>query len=280
MLNQQNCGSWLSRIHVGLTRALIFPGIYGLLSAEAGAIHIYTLENGNSSVRINAGSQTGMYDWTVDGQDQLNQEWFWYRIGDADPEASIDKISCPTVVQPTPSTLKTTYANRKVSIQVLYSLVGGSSRSGAANISEQIKIRNLTAHALDFHFFQYADLDFSGTTQLGKNLAGLFNEAFVTGSGSSVTDNIDTEVSPGANHGVAGLDTLSRLNDLLPTTFTDCVGPSTNTCWTLEWDSTLAANGTLILSQVMNLDPVPVPEPSGLCFILIGLIACSSLKRS
>ena len=281
MLYQKMSGSRCSRIPVAAIKLLLCLGTHGLLPSQAGATYIYTLADANASARIDVSSQTGLRDWTVDGQDRLNQEWFCYRIGSAGPEASIDTISCPAVVQQTASTLKTTYANNRISIQVLYSLTGGSSGSGAASVSEQIQIRNLAGHALDFQFFEYADLDFPGTTQLEQDPAGLFNEAFVNGSGSSVSDTLDTEISPGANHGVAGLGTLCQLNDPVPTTFADHPGPSPNAGWTLEWDSAIAAKGTLLLTQVMNFDSLPVPEPSVLSLMLLGLAGFSSfLKRS
>ena len=49
------------------------------------------------------------------------------------------------------------------------------------DIAETITITNNTAAAIPLHFFQYSNFDIGGpggdTVQLGKNLAGLFNEA-------------------------------------------------------------------------------------------------------
>ncbi len=129
----------------------------------ASATPIYTLSSGNSSVSINVGSQTGMYNWTVDGQNQLNQQWFWYRIGNSGPAASIDTISSPTASLLTAGILSTTYANARFSVNVLYSLVGGAPGSGASDLSEQILIHNLTGSTLSFDFFQYADFNLGGT---------------------------------------------------------------------------------------------------------------------
>ena len=259
-----------------LVRTVICLGICGLLPGNANACNIYTLSNGNSSISVDAGSQRGMCDWTVDGRDQLDQQWFWYRIGNAGPEASIDTIGCPTVTQPTAATLQMCSATKQFSFQVLYALVGGAQGSGAASVSEQIRIQNLTANALDFHFFQYAHFDLSGTAELGRNPLGLFNDAFVTGNGSSVTEQIDTAVSPGANHGVAGLASVCRFNDAFPTCLGDSAGPSTNASWALEWDQTLAAKGTLIIGNVTNL--APVPEPPGLALVFAGLTAVAALR--
>lgn len=39
-----------------------------------------TLQNNNSTVTINPGSSAGVEDWTVNGVNQLAQQWFWYAI--------------------------------------------------------------------------------------------------------------------------------------------------------------------------------------------------------
>ncbi len=63
----------------------------GTLGVQA---QIQTLTDNNSVAQINPNSQSGMFNWSVDGQNQLNQQWFWYRIGNT-PEQSIDTISAP-----------------------------------------------------------------------------------------------------------------------------------------------------------------------------------------
>ena len=140
-----------------------FTLVFQIMAGAASAAPLYTLSSGNSSVSIDVGSQTGMYNWTVDGQNQLNQQWFWYRIGNSGPAASIDTIRTPAASLLTASILSTTYANAQFSVNVLYSLVGGAPGSGASDLSEQISIQNLTRSALSFDFFQYADFNLGGT---------------------------------------------------------------------------------------------------------------------
>ena len=68
-----------------LALALLLTGGY---SAKADVV----LTDFNSTVVIDPTSQAGMYTWTVDGVDQMWQQWFWYRIGSAGPEQSIDTL--------------------------------------------------------------------------------------------------------------------------------------------------------------------------------------------
>ena len=43
---------------------------------------LYTINNNNSSLDINVASGPGgVNNWKIDGVDQLNLQWFYYRVG-------------------------------------------------------------------------------------------------------------------------------------------------------------------------------------------------------
>jgi PEP-CTERM motif len=229
----------------------------------------------NSSATIDPDSQAGMFNWFVDGQDQLAQQWFWYRIGPAGSESSIDTLSTPAV-----STFDGTrglsllYAGSVFSVQVDYLLTGGATGSGQSDIGESIRITNSTDTALDLHFFQYTDFDLLGnpngdSTQLSFGPNQYFPADQTKGNALS-----ETVVTPAANHGEAGLFpiTLNELNDGSPTTLNDVAsaGPEDAT-WALQWDVTIAPNSTFLLSEDNRL---AIPEPSTLALILVGLSVC------
>jgi len=256
--------------------------VFGIIVGTAGASPIYSLSSGNSSVSIDLGSQTGMYNWTVDGQNQLNQQWFWYRVGCSGPEASIDTIGTPTVNLISPAILDTTYIGSLFSVDVLYSLVGGALRSGASDLSETIKIQNLTDSTLAFHFFQYADFNLGGTPNndsgtLDKTSKG-YNEVDQTDGFCHLGESVDTVVSHAATHGEVATDNsiLNMLNDSKASTFDDNTSAFGNVKWGLEWDVNIACGGTYLISKDLNISGVvPVPEPSTWSLILIGLVAGS-----
>ena len=258
----------------------------------ATATPIYTLSSGNSLVTIDAGSQVGMNNWTVDGQNQLNQQWFWYRTGSTGPAASVDTISAPTANQLTASILNTTYANSQFSVNVLYSLIGGAPGSGTSDLSEQISIQNLTGSALTFDFFQYADFNLGGTPnndtgQLDKNGRKYGGVTQYNSPGCRVSENVDSAVSQPATYGQIGTgsgNTSTVLNQLTSSGFghfndqnsTPPGGGNVN--WGLEWDANIAPGGTFIISKDMNIVGVvpvttPVPEPGAWGFVLLGLLS-------
>src|SRR6266480_2589709 len=115
----------------------------GRFASRAEAAPVVTLTDNNSIAQIDVGSQSGMFNWRVQGQNQLVQQWFWYRVGGSGPEQSIDTISPPVLSTPNARTLTTTYANSILTVRVDYLLSGGamvSSGNAVSDISESITI--------------------------------------------------------------------------------------------------------------------------------------------
>jgi hypothetical protein len=260
-----------------LTLTLAFPAIVLPCTAQ-----IYNLSDNNSSAQVNVGSQTGLSQWSVEGQNQLNQQWFWYGIGSG-PLASINTIGAASVTTPNSRTLYATYASAQLSIEVDYTLTGSSAGSGQSAMGEMIRIHNLSSSAFTLHFYQYSDFNLAGTAggdsvQMGKNLQGKFNEAYQS-HGSLIMS--ETVVTPGANHGEVALfgQTLGELNNgVTPVTLNDglgVVGPG-NVTWALEWDLNIAAGGTALISKESYL---ATPEPSTFAIAGVGLGAFLLLRR-
>lgn len=262
----------------GKFRAAILTGFaclsFQFLTLECNAEGIYTLSDGNSSASINPSSQAGMFDWSIDGQNQLNQQWFWYRVGDA-AEQSVDKISVPSVTQPNPRTLYTVYNAPSFSVEIDYVLKGFPA-GGISDIAETISIQNHTDAALDFHFFQYSDFNLLGnpageSVELGKNRQGLYNEAYQAKGTLGITE---TVAAPGANHGEAALSpaTLLKLNDGIASNLDDDAGPvgPGDATWALQWDVTIPAHGGFLISKDKYLSVVP--EPSAVILATFGLL--------
>jgi len=96
----------------------------------------------------------------------------------------------------------------------------------------------------------------------------------------------ETVVTPGANHGEAGVWnlTLAKLSDGVASVLNDNlnpVGPG-NVTWAFQWDFTLAPNGSFLISKDKYIQIQNVPEPtSSLLFVLFGgLVAKRFYRRS
>jgi len=248
---------------------------------------VFTLEDGNSRAQINAGSSAGMFEWMVDGQNQLRQQWFWYRVGATGGESAINtlglagfNLSTHPVV--TPNQLTLNYTNAAFNLDLDYVLTGGSVGSGVSTIGEGIRIFNRTATTLSLHLFQYSDFNLLGTATdsslaLGRNNFNLFNEAFQT---DGTTYFAEPANSPGANHGQVSAYPvlLNLLADGNPTTLNDDGGPlgAGDLTWALQWDLEIPANGSVIISKTKF---VTVPEPTSAALLALGLGAWAIRRR-
>jgi len=258
----------------GALSAILVGGL--VFQSEA---QIYTLSQNDSVVQINAGTQQGVYNWSVDGVNQLAQQWFWYRVGSAGPESSIDTISAASETSSGANKATLTYANSTISVKTAYSLLAPG--NGTATLSEQITLMNTSGASQVFHFFQYSDFDLGGVTggqsvQFYNNGSSSYYEVIQTGASGSTTE---TANAPGASTSEvqAGTDgtLLGLLNDASPTTLNNTLfaGPG-NANYAYEWDVTLAPGTSLLISKLMA-----VPEPSSMALIASGVLALAWLRR-
>ncbi|MDY6784318.1 MAG: PEP-CTERM sorting domain-containing protein [Cyanobacteriota bacterium] len=244
---------------------------------------IVTLEDENSTVTFDLGNQAGLFDWVVDGVDQIFQEWFWYRLGDDGPEQSIDTLELvdykltDTDFDPGNDNLIAKYLLKDVfEVELNWGLTGAPVGTGTSDIAESIKINNISGGALDLSFFEYTDFDLSDT----------FFDDTVAFNNINVFTQMDNatmaQVSaiPDATAYEAGIfpDTLDKLNDGSPTNLTNTppfgtsLGPvDATSAW--QWDFNIARGGSVIISKDKLIKKKDVPEPG----TVIALLAAGSL---
>jgi MYXO-CTERM domain-containing protein len=246
----------------------------------AARAQIVTLHDGNSSASVNLGSQAGMSQWMINGQNQLNQQWFWYRVGNSSGQHSIDTIGGLTHVE-NANSVDATYNHGDFSIELTYTLSGGAAGGNdwTSDITENITINNLTGSTLDFHFFQYSDFALAGSTggetaSIFQN-GGFFSRAKVVKAANQLSETID---QPLANRAEADLasNTRDRLNGgfyNLNNVLNSGPDATLDATWALQWDFTIDPNGSVDVIKDKKLSVAPVPEPGAVSFALLGLAA-------
>jgi hypothetical protein len=264
----------LDRI-ASLGACLVISGML-LLPGQAGA-QIITMNDGGSTANIDLGSSAGMYGWSVLNQNQLNQQWFWYRTdgGVAQPINAIGGLVYNTYLGPNGiNEVVATYQNTQLSIQIDYLLQGGGIGSGSADLTETISARNLSgSNPLNLNFFEYSNFNL---LQSGNNSVtimggpGAYSYVTQTSGSTAITEGI---VSPSANNAEAAgfSQTLNSLNTVAGYNLNNntTAGPG-NVTWAFQWEQNIAANGQLDIFKDKNLSIDMIPEPSTLAIIALG----------
>ena len=238
-----------------------------------------------------------MYQWSVNGVECLNQQWFWFRNDLPeynDREYSIHEIGTATVSQfltlDDLALLKFKYTDyveteARFSVEILYVLSSGSGLL-VADMIENITIQNLSDEAITFDFFQYSDFDLNGTTtdQSVEITGGNTVVQRGYGDGSMFISVSETNVSGSPDFWEAGIypDTLNKLTngdpddlnkDLLQT------GP-VNLTWAFQWAGRSIQPGqAFMISKDKLITMEPVPEPAGLGLVGIALLALRKRRK-
>ena len=254
------------------------------LSAATGQV----LADDNSQVDIVPASQAGMSHWVVQGIDQMQQQWFWYGLGNG-PVASIDTISTPTVNLNAANNATISYGlPGSFSISVNYLLHGGTNvpigpqyNDGIARseVLQTVTISNTSSAMLPFHLYQYAHLDvllsYGHQTAQIQGILGSPGPALELDQRPNEFDPFSYFRVFATNVNSAELafvpDTLLKLNSGGPVTLGSPygfgpIGPGEVT-WALQWDLDIPAGGSAIVATdefLQNLRNVPEPSAAGL----------------
>lgn len=228
----------------------------------------------NSEVRLDPNGSAGMYSWTVDGVEHLYKQWFWYRVGNAPSESSLDKLSLTYLNisngnrDPNNERMVAVYSDPlgRFEVQVDYNLSGGAPGSSRSDMAETITFNSLTSMALTVKFFQYCDFDLGGTAGNDSVEITGGNTATQTDGTSWMSETVVTNKPTFVE--TSYFPTLQNsLNDANVTTLNGITsaGPG-DVIWAFEWDFPLYAGKSYIISK----DKLITPEPGTLTLLGLG----------
>lgn len=226
-----------------------------------------------------------MNSWTVDNQNILDQQWFWYCVGnDPTGQHSLDTLP-KTYTILSASEVKASFTGATFVVSLDFNLFGSTPGSGNADMAEVFTIRNTASSNLTFHFFEYSNFVLGGppgdlvnflssnlVQQVGYNGASLSETNYATVTG------LPGFAAPMHHEANYAFNTLNSLNQGSPYTLNDSTnaGPGDVT-WAFQWDAfTLGPGVSANISK--NID-VQIPEPSTVVLVGLGLLGAWAVRR-
>jgi hypothetical protein len=280
----------------GSALALALGLALGALGAAAPAHAVpVTLQDGSAVVTVDPSSPDGVSGWAVNGVTHLRTQWFWLRVGDAGPEASIDaltetaRLASDTDADGQADTLFLALADpaQRFTMELRWSLTGtpfGPVTAGAASdLALQLALLNTSGGPLDVTLFQYTDVDLFNTfvddSALWSGGPGVPNTARVTDStGLAEWESVWTPRPTAVEASLYDV-VLASLLDGDPTTLTGALAAAGDVTVTAAWRALLPAGGALLLSQDQQIRVAPIPEPSLALLVGGGLAALAASRR-
>jgi len=248
----------------------------------------FTLEDHNSKVEIDTSGGSGVFNWLVDGVDQLAQQWFWFRTSEQETFEKVDVL--PIALEGASDVnfdgdddaLFVRYQGAGFDVEFRYVLTGGAAGSKASDLAEQIKVTNTGNVPLTFQLVQYNDYDLNG---FGDNDSAVFTNANTVRQYDGQTQFTETVVTPQPTYRELAFYPVT-VNNLFGSTANlsnapaegVVVGPGDVT-WAFQWDFNIAAGGSRTISKDKNILGA-VPEPSSWALMAIaGALLPLAMRR-
>lgn len=261
--------------------ALIIAASAAIASNAVASDPQFVLSDRNSTATFDVNN--GQISWDVDGVSQLFAQEFYFRRSTDSSERllSASNLSLDGVLTSDTNpfrddrddALSQLFSDDAgLQIETIFTLRGGSDGSNRADLAEQIVIRNLSQQSMSISFFQFVDFDLGGDA--GGDFGQIVNGNTVSQSddGFSVSE---TVVTPQPNYFQVGDadEIAAMLNDDQVDTLNNTASFAGNVGWSFQWDITLAAGQSFIITK----DKSVVPAPGS--FALLGLAGAIITRR-
>ena len=235
-------------------------------TALAGGSGDILLEDANSSAIFN--TDTGQVSWVVDGVENLFDQTFYFRRSTDSREYQVNDANLGLAgffasdtnpfIDNRNDTFAALYADGAgLEIETTFTLRGGTNGSNSSSISELISISNNSSQSLSISMFQFVDMDMGG--DFGDDWASVVDANVVQQWDDSnfVSETVATPVPTLFQVGNQ-IDIFNALNDndIDNLDGTASAGP-TDIGWAFQWDITIAAGQSFLISIEKNIVPAP-----------------------
>lgn len=238
----------------------------------------FVLGDANSTATFDPAA--GQIDWMIDGQNHLFAQEFYFRRSTDTQELRMDSTNLNNVGNFTTDTNGFTDSRddafgslftdgNGLEFETLFTLRGNAQGSSSASLAEQITIRNTSNSAITLSFFQFVDFDLGGDAFDDSGLISGGNTAQQWDDGFVLSETVVTPMPVLFQMGDAA-DIAALLGDTAIDNLDGSDSYSGDVAWAFQWDITLQAGGSFLISK----NKAVVPAPGSLMLLgSAGLIA-------
>ena len=226
-----------------LMMAALGTAVVLAVSGTAQAVSATVAVAGNTTVRFGEGTAT---DWEVNGVDHLEEISIWYQIGDGSEEqicagASDWNIGSYSAAPVFLAWADQSCADSGLDFELSYLITGATPGTPVSDLQPGLTISNSGPREVTLRIIQRVNLDIGGDA--AGDSASILNANTVAQSDGAVQ--VETSLVP------------------MPDSRTIATG---DVAWTLEWNETIGAGSTVIISGDMRMSALQmqgtvIPEP-------------------
>jgi len=234
-------------------------------TAMAGPGGTFDIADANTSATFDPAA--GQVNWMVDGVNQLFTQEFYFRRANDTHELRMDSFNLNNVGNFTTDTnpfIDTRHDafgslftdNTGLEFETLFTIRGNAPGSNSAALAEQITIRNTSNSAISLSFFQFVDFDLGGDAfdDFGQIVGG--NTAQQSDDNTVLSETVATPTPTIFQMGDS-FDMTSMFSDSAIDNLDGTSSHSGDVAWAFQWDITLQAGGSFLISKNKAIIPTP-----------------------
>jgi hypothetical protein len=234
------------------------------------------VSSGNASITVDPGSVFGLSSYTLNGTEQIFEQWFWYRQSSFPYEQPLNTLPLLSS-SAAENRIQLSFASPSLGVDLGYQLNGTAAGDNFASLRETVTLRNFTGMPLPLAWYMETDFDlggFGGQDVINGGLGGILQT-----DGTTVLSVISS-LTPDAFQAAPFPVLFLSLTDFSATNLNNSglpFGPGDGT-FAYQWSLVIPANGSITYSIDKNF--IPEPGTAMLCIVGLSLWTAARVRRT